>query len=252
MSKKAFTARAIKHEVWWIDSQIPTSCLWDLRFLTHRQAELKEDVTFNMYAFDPAIFRSARIAYMEKRGPGCFDFNYYLDSNAVLPIDGSSLVDVWKHFVESGQFEDRQYRSTTNPPPPLYPPAQLTRWTSPLVSPVCVWHIAWQSCSRTLKITCEPRQSTRREILAMAKPIHQTAVREEVGTLLCLQITIPVHHLQILIPFYIFVHLQNCAVDCLGIFKKFASSFTDYSSVNFIELRLRKEFRNPEVELGKD
>ena len=72
------------------------------------QALLAEDLTFNMYAFDPMLFRAAGIAYMEKRGPGCFDFGYYAQNNPELstwPID-----EQWFHFVQSGQFEDRLYR----------------------------------------------------------------------------------------------------------------------------------------------
>ena len=72
--------------------------------------DLKEDVTFNMYAFDPKIFRAPQIAYMERRGPGCFDFSYYIEQNPELSIDKSNLVELWSQFIESGQFEDRKYR----------------------------------------------------------------------------------------------------------------------------------------------
>jgi hypothetical protein len=69
---------------------------------------LTEDVKSNMYAFDPMLFRAAMISYMERRGPGCFDFAFYAKSNpetAAWPIE-----ELWAHFVQSGQFEDRLYR----------------------------------------------------------------------------------------------------------------------------------------------
>ena len=65
------------------------------------QVEVKEDVTFNMYAFDPKLFRAARTAYMEKRGPGCFDFKYYLEKNPEIGVDRTNLVEVWGQFVHA-------------------------------------------------------------------------------------------------------------------------------------------------------
>ena len=64
-----------------------------------------------MYAFDPKIYRAAKIAYMEKRGLGCFDFKFYSAHNPDVAAAAGSLSDFWNHFVYSGQFENRQYRS---------------------------------------------------------------------------------------------------------------------------------------------
>ena len=61
-----------------------------------------------MYAFDPLLFRAPMIAYMERRGPGCFDFAYYMENSPETlswPAE-----EVWAHFVQSGQFEQRLYR----------------------------------------------------------------------------------------------------------------------------------------------
>lgn len=69
---------------------------------------MKRDLTFNMYAFDPLPFRAPKIAYMEKRGPGCFDFGYYAQQSP--DIQALSLGEKWDQFVQSGQFEDRNYR----------------------------------------------------------------------------------------------------------------------------------------------
>ena len=66
------------------------------------------DVVSNVYAFDPLLFRAKGIAYMEKRGPGCFDFGFYAEHSQ--EIKGWPLEEQWEHFVSSGQFEERPYR----------------------------------------------------------------------------------------------------------------------------------------------
>ena len=72
------------------------------------QAATNEDVRTNMYAFDPLLFRAPMIAYMERRGPGCFDFAYYMQNSP--ETQSWPAEEVWAHFVQSGQFEKRLYR----------------------------------------------------------------------------------------------------------------------------------------------
>ncbi|KAK9821494.1 hypothetical protein WJX74_002692 [Apatococcus lobatus] len=65
-------------------------------------------VSSNMYTMDPVTFRSQRMAYMQSRGPGCFDKAYYQSHSPDL--QGMGAADLWEHFWKNGQFEGREYR----------------------------------------------------------------------------------------------------------------------------------------------
>ena len=49
------------------------------------------------------------MAYMQSRGPGCFDNRYYLQQNPDLQVI-PSVLELWDHFVMMGQFEGRSFR----------------------------------------------------------------------------------------------------------------------------------------------
>ena len=63
-----------------------------------------------MWVTDPWPVKRQRIAYMQQRGPGCFDNHYYLQKNPDLKVIPTAL-ELWDHFVMMGQFEGRSFRS---------------------------------------------------------------------------------------------------------------------------------------------
>ena len=67
------------------------------------------DVNSNVWISDPWPIKHQRIAYMQSRGPGCFDHRYYLQKNADLKVL-KTVLELWDHFVMLGQFEGRSYR----------------------------------------------------------------------------------------------------------------------------------------------
>jgi hypothetical protein len=44
------------------------------------------------------------------RGPGCFDFAYYLQHNPDLAAGAGQEAALWEHFVLLGQFQGRSHR----------------------------------------------------------------------------------------------------------------------------------------------
>lgn len=68
------------------------------------------DVNTNFWVTDPWSIKHQRIAYMQSRGPGCFDHRYYLKKNPDLAVL-KTVLELWDHFVMLGQFEGRSYRS---------------------------------------------------------------------------------------------------------------------------------------------
>lgn len=67
------------------------------------------NVNGNSWVTDPWPIKRQRIAYMQSRGPGCFDNRYYLQKNADLKVIPTAL-ELWDHFVMMGQFEGRSFR----------------------------------------------------------------------------------------------------------------------------------------------
>ena len=68
----------------------------------------------NAWVEDPWPPKRQRIAYVQSRGPGCFDTHYYQRQNDDLKVLSEPL-QLWDHFVTMGQFEGRSFRCT--PPP---------------------------------------------------------------------------------------------------------------------------------------
>jgi len=81
----------------------------------HPQLLEDNNVNGNAWVTDPWPIKRQRIAYMQSRGPGCFDNRYYLQKNADLKVIPTAL-ELWDHFVMMGQFEGRSFR---HPPPPF-------------------------------------------------------------------------------------------------------------------------------------
>lgn len=72
------------------------------------QGKTDVQVSSNLYTMDPVTFRSQRMAYMQSRGPGCFDKAFYQAHSPDL--QGMGAADLWEHFWKNGQFEGREYR----------------------------------------------------------------------------------------------------------------------------------------------
>jgi hypothetical protein len=54
--------------------------------------------------------RAQRMVYANARGPGCFDFEYYVQHNADLAQQAGQHQQLWEHFVLLGQFQGRPHR----------------------------------------------------------------------------------------------------------------------------------------------
>lgn len=74
------------------------------------QEQGENNIGSNMWVTDPWPVKRQRIAYMQQRGPGCFDNHYYLQKNPDLKVIPTAL-ELWDHFVMMGQFEGRSFRS---------------------------------------------------------------------------------------------------------------------------------------------
>ena len=80
-------------------------CTW----LDASQDVQRHDVLSNMWEHDAMPIKRQRIAYVQSRGPGCFDTTYYLAKNQDLQVIPTPL-QLWDHFVTNGQFEGRSFR----------------------------------------------------------------------------------------------------------------------------------------------
>lgn len=97
------------------------------------------DVKSNQWQANPWPIKHQRIAYLQSRGPGCFDHRYYLDKNVDLQVL-KTLLEVWDHFVHLGQFEGRSHRYV-----------QLLPWSGAVLSTLHV--IQWSHVDCTLACT---------------------------------------------------------------------------------------------------
>lgn len=69
----------------------------------------RSDISSNVWEHDAMAIKRQRMAYVQSRGPGCFDTNYYLSKNPDLFVIPTPL-QLWDHFVSNGQFEGRSFR----------------------------------------------------------------------------------------------------------------------------------------------
>ena len=70
-------------------------------------------VNANDYDLFRERYRLGKVFTMQQRGSTCFDFDYYRANSPDLP---SALdAEVWRHFLEHGQFEGRLFRSAASP-----------------------------------------------------------------------------------------------------------------------------------------
>lgn len=69
------------------------------------------EILSNEYREDMERFRRPKKAYMQLRGPDCFDADYYLAENPDLKVH-KTKEELWGHFLRAGAFEGRNYRFT--------------------------------------------------------------------------------------------------------------------------------------------
>ncbi len=60
----------------------------------------------------PSRAHRSRVLKLRARGDACFDFSHYLRHNPDLRSAAGGREQLWQHFVEHGQFEDRAFRFT--------------------------------------------------------------------------------------------------------------------------------------------
>jgi hypothetical protein len=77
---------------------------------THKKDAVPVDVISNEWVTQGWRIKAEKLVTMNARGPGCFDFSYYLEHNP----DIEELADVplllWEHFLVLGQFQGRPHR----------------------------------------------------------------------------------------------------------------------------------------------
>lgn len=91
----SYVRQAVKYSVW-----------------MEAQASGSPQGNSNSFVSDAWTLRAPRLVYANSRGPGCFDFDYYVQHN---PDQASKLSQhqlLWEHFVLVGQFQGRAHRFT--------------------------------------------------------------------------------------------------------------------------------------------
>ncbi|KDD73356.1 hypothetical protein H632_c2260p0, partial [Helicosporidium sp. ATCC 50920] len=71
---------------------------------------LTAELVGNEYLAKKQELRQGKVASMRRRGPACFDFEFYKARNPDLPSPPWGPAHLWEHFVEHGQHEGRVFR----------------------------------------------------------------------------------------------------------------------------------------------
>lgn len=74
------------------------------------QTQLKHSVATNAWVLDGWAFKAERLIFMNARGPGCFDFKFYVGHNPDLAALAADPLELWEHFLTLGQFQGRLHR----------------------------------------------------------------------------------------------------------------------------------------------
>lgn len=69
-----------------------------------------KSINTNEWITDSWRLKSEKLITMNARGPGCFDFKFYLDNNPDLMYLADKPLAVWEHFLVAGQFQGRTHR----------------------------------------------------------------------------------------------------------------------------------------------
>lgn len=64
----------------------------------------------NAWATDSMSIKAQQLVYMNARGPGCFDFRFYVQHNSDLAHLAADPLELWEHFLLLGQFQGRLHR----------------------------------------------------------------------------------------------------------------------------------------------
>ncbi|KAI3432735.1 hypothetical protein D9Q98_004276 [Chlorella vulgaris] len=91
----SFVRQAVKYTAW-LDSQAAGAPQGNANAFTSQQWSL----------------RVQRMMVQNSRGPGCFDFAYYVEANPDLASKSHAEQLLWEHFVMVGQFQGRSHRFT--------------------------------------------------------------------------------------------------------------------------------------------
>lgn len=73
-------------------------------------AAYKPVVNSNEWTADPWKMRATKMAGMNARGPGCFDFEYYVANNPDVASEAGDPLRLWEHWLLLGQFQGRTHR----------------------------------------------------------------------------------------------------------------------------------------------
>lgn len=74
------------------------------------KADGKPKVNQNAWVSDSMSIKAQQLVYMNARGPGCFDFRFYLQHNPDLSYMANDPLELWEHFLLLGQFQGRVHR----------------------------------------------------------------------------------------------------------------------------------------------
>ncbi|KAL4452719.1 hypothetical protein ABPG75_008381 [Micractinium tetrahymenae] len=66
----------------------------------------------NAFVSDAWTLRAPRMVFANSRGPGCFDFDFYVQHNPDMHSKASMHQLLWEHYVLVGQFQGRPHRFT--------------------------------------------------------------------------------------------------------------------------------------------
>ncbi|PSC74038.1 hypothetical protein C2E20_2672 [Micractinium conductrix] len=85
-----------------------------LKYSVWREAQTTGVPQGNSNAFmsDAWPLRAPRMVFANSRGPGCFDFEYYVKHNLDMASKASMHTLLWEHYVLVGQFQGRPHRFT--------------------------------------------------------------------------------------------------------------------------------------------
>lgn len=75
-----------------------------------QQASGSPDIASNAFVNDAWEVKGERLIYMNARGPGCFDFRFYVAHNPDLADQAGNPLALWEHFLLLGQFQGRLHR----------------------------------------------------------------------------------------------------------------------------------------------
>ena len=89
--------------------RILQSMVWYDKGVVNAQDMRLQEITSNRWKSEPWVIKTPKYAYMQARGPACFDLGFYRSRNQDLQnlTDDAAL---WDHWLNLGEFEGRPHR----------------------------------------------------------------------------------------------------------------------------------------------